>query len=116
VRCFNSEDELKTSAAMARPQIPFPTHFWAIQHITASTTAVGSGPRRPKTSDLGDEAEVDLWHVAGPAVVGAERDFPSPVRAAAQADRGVVVKAKSKQALMRHKQPEMESTSSYSVP
>jgi hypothetical protein len=38
---------------------------------------------RPKTSDLGDEAEVDLTNGAGPAAVGAERDFQSPVRAEA---------------------------------
>ena len=45
---------------------------------------------RSRTSDHGDEAEVDLTNDAGPAVVGAGRDFPSPVQAEAQADRGVV--------------------------
>ena len=53
--------------------------------------------RRLKTSDLGDEAQVDSSHAAGPAVVGAEREFPSPVRAAAQADRRVVGVAQSRQ-------------------
>ena len=65
---------------------------------------------RSRISDLGDEAEVDLTNGAGPAVVGAGRDFPSPVRAEAQADRGIVDRAQGGQTSMRRQQPEMEST------
>ena len=65
--------------------------------------------RRSRTSDLGDEAEVDLTNDAEPAVVGAGQDFLSPVQAEAQADRGIVDRAQRGQTLMRREQPEMES-------